>query len=463
MSIGSSAVWEVRTTGSDQNAGFYIAGSGTTDYSQQDSAQATGTVTSASTTVTATTGIFTAAMVGNGITDGTTWRQITAFTSSTIVTVDSAPSWTAATINVGGALATITKLASIWTVGSNKAFVKAGSGYTQTASAVFGAAGVTPAFNVPPNHLIGYTTTRGDGGQVPIVLATSTGLNALQFTNAGWYVENFAINCASLGTSSGVKFNGGLSTAKNVKVSNFTTIAIWFSGGTFGLADKCEATLGTSAATAAIYGPNTARGNNVHDNACVGILLTANYANVVDNLVTNNTGAASDGIQTGAIGCVTIARNSVSGNGGSGLRHAGNAFLGTNIKANIFSFNGAYGCNFSAGAGAPADPTWDGNTYYSNTSGNRNNMDDTTVNAVDGVAPYTNVLDVVLTADPFVAKASNDFRLNNTAGGGAACRGHGVPTSWPGNSLTTSAPDMGAAQHADGGLIVNPGMQGAFE
>ena len=73
------------------------------DYSQQSSNWATGTVTSSSTTVTATTSIFTESMVGNLITDGTTYKEITAYTSGTVVTVDSAPSWTSATIYVGGA------------------------------------------------------------------------------------------------------------------------------------------------------------------------------------------------------------------------------------------------------------------------------------------------------------------------------------------------------------------------
>ena len=71
------------------------------------------------------------------------------------------------------------------------------------------------------------------------------------------------------------------------------------------------------------------------------------------------------------------------------------------------------------------------------------------VNPQNKVAPYTNPLDLILSADPFMAKASNDFRLNNTAAGGAACRGHGVPTSWPGNTPTISYPDMGAVQHQD--------------
>lgn len=61
MAIPSGAVWEVRTTGSDQNGGFFNASRGGTDYSQQDSPQLvlTGGACSGNTTVTSATGGFT--------------------------------------------------------------------------------------------------------------------------------------------------------------------------------------------------------------------------------------------------------------------------------------------------------------------------------------------------------------------------------------------------------------------
>ena len=62
-------------------------------------------------------------------------------------------------------------------------------------------------------------------------------------------------------------------------------------------------------------------------------------------------------------------------------------------------------------------------------------MDDTgTVNPIDAFAPYTNVIDVALTVSPFVNAAGNDFRLNGTAGGGAAATG----TGWPGTFLSNA-------------------------
>jgi hypothetical protein len=121
------------------------------------------------------------------------------------------------------------------------------------------------------------------------------------------------------------------------------------------------------------------------------------------------------------------------------------------VRNNILAGNGGYGFVGASGAGSPADFAYDGNAYWNNTSGTRSNLDDTTTNPVNGSSPYVNSLDVILTADPFVDKAGNDFRLNSTAGGGAACRGHGTPASWPGNTLTVGYPDLGAAQHQDSG------------
>ncbi len=222
---------------------------------------------------------------------------------------------------------------------------------------------------------------------------------------------------------------------------------------TFALVFSCEIT-GGAAGTIGIGLTTSGNGcmayaNNVHDNLGVGIFLSQGNS-ATHNLITNNTGASSDGIQTSNIQSL-ITFNTIYGNGRDGIRNT-SAFGGntTVVNGNILSSNGGYGLNFGSAAGWAAESLWDGNAYWNNTSGARNNANDLgTTNPIDGVAPYVNTLDVILTADPFVAKASNDYRLNTEVGGGAACRGFGVPTSWPGNTLTTSAPDMGAVQHAD--------------
>jgi hypothetical protein len=54
---------------------------------------------------------------------------------------------------------------------------------------------------------------------------------------------------------------------------------------------------------------------------------------------------------------------------------------------------------------------------------------------------------VTLSVDPFVAGGSNNFALNNTAGGGAAVRGLGFPGVLSVGG--TGYVDMGALQHQD--------------
>ncbi len=63
---------------------------------------------------------------------------------------------------------------------------------------------------------------------------------------------------------------------------------------------------------------------------------------------------------------------------------------------------------------------------------------------------YQKVNCVTLTADPWTAKGSNDFSLNNTAGGGAACRASGIPGTFVELS-TTGYRDIGAWQGSDAG------------
>src|SRR5271166_746827 len=116
MAVNATAVWRVRPSGSNTNGGGYdsgIAGAGT-DYSQQNTAQATGTLgTAAGTTAFSDAGgAFTAVMIGNalwiasgaGFTAGAYF--ITGYTSATAITLDRSPgTGTVANWAVGGAWA----------------------------------------------------------------------------------------------------------------------------------------------------------------------------------------------------------------------------------------------------------------------------------------------------------------------------------------------------------------------
>jgi hypothetical protein len=452
-----------------------VAGATGTDWSQQDAAQGSGV----NLTVDATTNTdvtpdgysVSSADVGNLIQITTTgggaafttgFYEIKSIQGGTKWRLDRSPAAVGAagaTWAIGGALATINKVAGAM-VTSNKAFIK-GTSFTTTASIAV-SVGTTPRGSSPPTALIGYTTTRGDGGRARLTLSTNTGLTGLSSGGGtGVRFENIEVDCANLGTSIGMVV-GQFGQAVNCKVQRFTSKGIVVSGDRCQVQD-CEVTAGGSAASSAIELGNV--GNQamrcyVHDNACPGVVITGNHCQLTRSLIANNSGASSDGVRLDTF-AISVTHNTIYANGRHGINHNDDIGINLNWRNNILAQNGGYGIVGSNGSALPAAPEYDGNAYYANTSGARSGMDNTS--GVMGVVPYTNTLDVIPTADPFVDKANNDYRLNTTPGGGAACRGHGTPASWPGNSLTTGYPDLGAAQHADpGGLLTGSGMTGGM-
>jgi hypothetical protein len=152
-----------------------------------------------------------------------------------------------------------------------------------------------------------------------------------------------------------------------------------------------------------------------------------------------------------------VRNNTVHNNGRHGINNTGGIPTAWVVLNNILTSNGGYGLVGGPTTALPADPAYDGNAYYNNTSGARNNLDSTT--GIYGVAAYTNTHDVTLTGSPYVGGTTGstaNFGLNNTVGAGAACRAVGVPAAWPGNSGTTGFLDMGAVQHQDSGGSSGP-------
>jgi Right handed beta helix region len=427
------------------------------DYSQQASAQiawADLVIGATTTNFTSAAHPITKAMTGNlfqqvgGTGFNTGWFEVVS-TSGTTGTADRSLGTTASTggqANLGGCLANPSNLVGA-IVESNHAFVT--GSYTNSATITLAPGGSFPTDTIPYTVISGYSTYRGDGGHATITLATNGSLTAISCTSQGMIVENFTINCASLSSSIGIGLSANSMGVRNCKISNFTSAGIVLSGqGVF--ARTTEITGGGSGATAGFRitggGINVVSDNNIHDNSCTGISSTANTI-IENNLITNNTGASSDGIASARSNI--IKRNTIHGSGRHGINNTSGNIDTMLISGNILSSNSGYGLVGASGAGLPAMPEFDGNAYYNNTSGTRSNANDVgATNPIDGVAPYVNALDIILTANPFVAASSNNYMLNTTAGGGAACRGMGVPQSWPGNSLTTSSPDMGAAQSA---------------
>lgn len=435
MSLPTAAVIEVRTTGSDtQCGGGFNAARGGTDYTQQNAAQATGTVTSTTTTVTATTGIFTAAMVGNYITDGTTYKEITAFTNATTVTVDSAPSWTAATVYVGGALASPGKAGAVHVAG-NTIYVKAGT-YTVTSASTNVASGcvsLTAGAAANQTRLIGYQTTRGDNGTKPLLQASGIATFTLVAVGAAGRVDNISADGASLTASRGfqVATGGNSALAIRCKAANCTNSG--FAGGTTAFVALCETTGCSSVASfnsGLSYVGCVARANSVSG--------FTSPASAVGCLAINNTGASTIGFT--AIQGGSVQNCTAYGNGSHGFSFTGstNGAIATNC---LSASNGGFG--FTVGS-AYDNGLLVNCATYNNTSG----AVSTNVTAASQIGLIT------LTGDPFTNAAGLDFSLNNTAGAGAAVRAAGIPTATgtyalPGGLSTPTYPDVGAARHPD--------------
>ena len=387
-------------------------------------------------------------LTGTNVTAG--FYQITATTATTwtvtgAVNLPTSGTTTNATGNMGGSLLTLAKLAGALLIGSNAAFCT--GAFSSNATTTFAPAGVTPSGTAPLTRLIGYGSTRGDAVKATLTLTTNTGLIGISSASAGFMVENFSVDCANLGTSTAIQLSGSNAGVSLCKVANFTTRGIQLLTGSTSSIYDCEATGGGSAASVALQIAATGSlvsGCWVHDNQCPGINVTV--GTVLYNLVANNTGATSDGIQLSSASVAM--NNTVHGNGRDGIRQAGGGTQDPQqrVLANLLTNNVGAGITFATATAVRAKMDSDGNAYFGN--GSTRVGGNSTV-GVYGIAPYTNVRDVILSASPYVGPttgANANFTLNNTVGGGLACRGVGVPRTWPGNTGTTAFGDMGAVQ-----------------
>lgn len=156
--------------------------------------------------------------------------------------------------------------------------------------------------------------------------------------------------------------------------------------------------------------------NNVmKDNGGVGFSCNGSTRPDVtfkNNIVHNNAGG---GIQVGSPNFGLIEGNVIDGNGGDGIDINSNAVVINNVITN----NSGYGINVGTTWESLYHILVDHNAFLNNTSGLRNNVS-------------AGANDVTLTADPYTSRATDDFTLNNTAGGGAACIDAGYPQQFAG-------------------------------
>lgn len=420
MAISASAVWEVRTAGSDANGGLYISGG--TDYSQQDAAQLSvaDAVTNGTTTVTSATGGFTSAMIGNGINVAGSIRQITAVASTNSIAVDALiASATGQAAKVGGALAS-PGMAAGFTVGGNDVWMRGGTYPITSTTANVSGGRVVATGNVAgnPSRWEGYATTRGDKGTPPVLQAS--GISAVTVFTSTFDVitDNIKIDGASLasvvGFSTHVLGHAVRCVAYRCATGFSNTDAR--AGFTRCLADSC----GIGFFTAGYHDGCESRAHTVVGFRAAG---SNGYKRCL----------AWGGATAGAVGfdansqAVEFADCTAHGQSGDGFK-----FLAVRAgqAVNCVAYgNGGYGFNGTGGAGH----------YNLHACASGSNTAGRTVGTL------TDEGSVLLTVDPFVNAAAGNFTLNATAGGGSALRGVGTPGTFPG-SLTTGYPDIGAVQ-----------------
>lgn len=438
--IPAAAEWEVRpTVGSNTNGGCYVAGSAGTDYSQQTSPQYSFTdlaTTATATVVSSASHNFVTADVGNClyITGGsftTGWYSILSV-STNQATLSSAPgaaSITGGTWNEGGALANL-QVALTNATAANRIWEKAtGTEANSTTTTAGNTSNGTWAPTTPPTRVSGYTTTRGDGGMATLQ-ATAASIAVLTVSGYAYQIDHFTIDCNSQATSTGVNINTGTasqfrySLVKNctLKAANIST------GGNALLSDEFTGNSGAEAIdlfwTTGYQG--TVAYSWIHDNTTVGLVANASNVTIIGNVFSNNTGSTSDGMQISGPS-MTVLNNTVYASGRNGIYCNAATFANQLIKRNLIVNSGGWGFVGATVTGRFADPNWDGNAFYGNTSGTREYLDDTTTNPQSGAPAYTNTLDVTLTASPFLAAGTNNYALNTTAGGGAAAVNVSIP------------------------------------
>ena len=441
MTLASTVVWEVRTTGDDTNGGGFNSASSGTDYSQQNTPVLTVTDAATSgvgsTTLTSATGGFTAAMVGNvvhlysgtNLTEG--WYEITGYTDGNTVTLDRAPDDGAggvsgATCKVGGALGSPGGLGAALAnaaVSGHIAWI-AGGTYTLTTTTANTSGGpiATPASIAL--RLEGYNTTRGDRGSPPVISAgTITSVTLVKMGGERYRNPGFCVNLAADGNNQSGVYGFDITSA-NPSVCFFLCEAyncvVGFPRQRYAITRvRCKAYNNSSYGFAACSNLFCEAYNNGSDGFYGG---SDDQAVQWHHCLARNNGG--DGFNEGNAYRIVISSCTAYANSGNGFSCAGRDML--KVMNCLAVNNAGYGYADTAGM------TLINCAGYNNTSGNVQSGN------------YWNDGFITLTGDPFIDAANGDFRLNNTAGAGAVLRGAGL-----GVYGQTDNQDVGAVQHSD--------------
>ena len=466
MALPANSVWEVRpTTGSDPNGGGFVTGSSGTDYSQQAAPQYALTgLTAAGAGATLATVSASADMVGNiansvsGTNVVTGPFQIVSVVVGVSITFDrniTTGATVNAALNIGGAKQTIGAINTIWTTGNTN--VTGQTAWCRAESGISAAAQISmsPNGGASFDHMTqfnGYTTTRGDGGQVTVT--ASTGGFTMLFMQPGCpcFFRNFIFDGNHKTTMTGASLLGTFTIVENLTIKNCDQGGITFNN-QHNIAVNVLVT-GCSGNPAFLMesgnGPNYAIDCQAIANASVG--FQGNSWVGIRCLSANNTGANGDGFRFGAnIGGIFLDSCLAYANGRDGYRWVDpETWI---VCRNCIGYgNAGFQFNSAGAALVFGSLTFDYNFYGGGGAGNLNGLT---------AGPH----DHTLSADPTTAGVSNNFALNNTAGGGAVVRGNAFPGTLQlgGTGSAAGGPlQPSAGGGGGGGLLVNPGMQGGM-
>lgn len=455
--IGAAVLWatggaySVSTAAGVASTGTPTGGTWSIDYSQCGTGLAFSDLVQASTTT-----CTSAAMpmgknfVGNifTIVSGTgTWTaqrlQINSVTGTT-ATVDKTLGGTGGTGGtgvMGGCLAS-PGMASGLHVSGNKVWLKNGT-YTLTSSTadVSGGRVVVKSSNSTSLTVFdGYDALRTDsptGSSRPTI--TASGISSFQFflvasTSA---VRHLIVDGASLTTSRGIRCNNPAGEVSHVTAKNCTNSG--FAGGDLYFCDATGCTTQPaftidSSATPIRWHYCTAWSNSV-----TGFDASNGSVAAVGCLSVNNSGASSDGFLSNTSATAwELTHCTAYNNGRDGFRFVSG--ICTAYLLNCLSYANT-GTNFNVSAASDC-------VRLRNCAAGLGGV--SSANVSSSLNLQGQVGNITLTADPFTAKGSGDFSLNNTAGGGALCRAAGFSAAMPGVS-TSSYRDVGAAQTQGGG------------
>lgn len=427
MALTSTSVIEINQTAlaNDNNSGaFDVTLSGSTGNDMTYGTYAAvvpGTFScTGSSTITASSAVFTSSMLGNtvnpvGVT-GAPW-VITAVNSSTSVTVNTAngtpPTFTNIAGYIGGPKASPGAAGAIW-VSKNNMFLSGAFTCTSATSNVPGGVFTIPSFGLTQ----GYGTTRGDGTAFSFSAGTITGVTLISASGNYGLIQNAYADGAGGASNNGIALYGQ-SVGVNVSAVNCPHFGI------------------------AVH--NAGQVNGFFAMSCGSGAYVSGQAASFDNGAV--VGCTQYGIQANDVGGLC-----------SRVIFSGNA-------VGLFWNGGIIQCSFYNNSTA-AMKLWNYASYVENSiiygnggigmdninSGLTTLITDAAGSNTGGNTSGSFIGDplIALTANPFVnptatinsvPSAFAAFALNNTAGGGALCRGAGTPAYL----------DIGAVQSAPSG------------